>query len=542
MTGTAAATPTLRPSARPILLLARQSLRDTRIRTVVFAYLFAIYAYVQPVGYRRAYRTPGDRRAFADSFGANLGLRLLYGQPHQIQGTSGYTAWRVGGVLAIVAAVFGLLAAVRASRAEEDAGRTELVLALPIGRATVRTAALVAITASVGALGLAEFAGLAIGGIPITGAAYLALAAASVALVCSGIGAVAGELAGTRRAAVGIGGLLVGVAFLLRVLADTVDGTGWLRWLTPLGWAEELRPLTGPRPWVLLLPAAGSATLPFVARRLSARRDVGTGLLPSHDRTAPHLRLLHSPTLQAARSHRGAFTAWLGALAIFLFILGVVSHSVSDADIPASAQRQIAKLGSGAIVTPVGYLAFLFLFVTLALTLYAGTQISALRQDELQHLETLLAQPVGRVRWLAGRMVLAAVAAGALALVAGLAAWSGARATGVHIGLPSLLGAGANTLPVTGLFLGVGALAYAALPRAGSGVLYGLVTVSFLWQLVGSLLGPPHWVLDLSPFAHVGLLPVQPFRPATALVLLGIGLLGALGALAVFRRRDLALS
>ena len=57
-----------------------------------------------------------------------------------------------------------------------------------------------------------------------------------------------------------VGGGVVGVLFLLRVIADTSSGLSWLRWTTPLGWAEELRPFTGIRPAVLLLPlAAGLA-------------------------------------------------------------------------------------------------------------------------------------------------------------------------------------------------------------------------------------------------------------------------------------------
>ena len=36
------------------LVLARRGLRDARIRTVSFALLFAVYAYIQPVGYRHA--------------------------------------------------------------------------------------------------------------------------------------------------------------------------------------------------------------------------------------------------------------------------------------------------------------------------------------------------------------------------------------------------------------------------------------------------------------------------------------------------------
>jgi ABC-2 type transport system permease protein len=102
-----------------------------------------------------------------------------------------------------------------------------------------------------------------------------------------------------------------------------------------------------------------------------------------------------------------------------------------------------------------------------------------------------------------------------------------------------MLEAGANCLPVALLFLGIAALAYALAPRASAGIAYGLVTVAFLWQLVGSLLGAPTWLADLTPFAHVGLVPTQPFRAGAAAVMLAIGTVSALAAIGVFRRRDL---
>jgi ABC-2 type transport system permease protein len=540
MTDSSSAATRFAPRSRvTVSLLARQALRDTRIRTMVFAYLFAVYAYVQPVGYRNVYRTASERDAFARDFAGNIGLRLLYGDPHHIQTTAGYTAWRVGGVLALAAAAFGLLAAVRALRAEEDSGRGEFLLAGPVTRRSVSSAAASAIAGGICVLWLAEFLGLLIAGLPVGGSAYLALATTSVALVFVGVGAVTSQLGATRRAALGLASLAAALAFLLRVLADTLPGATWLRWLTPLGWAEQLRPLTSPRPLVLLLPAVAAALLALVAIRLGARRDIGTGLVATRDRAAPRTTLLRSPMLVALRDQRGVLIVWLGAVVVFMLILGVVSHSLSPADVPANVQDEIDKLGTGSLVTPTGFLAFLFMLVTLALSLFAGGQIGALWQDETQHLETLLAQPVGRRRWLAGRIVLSGLAAVGLALAAGLAAWAGAIATGVHVTLPSMIEAGCNALPVTVLFLGLGALAYALVPRAAGGMCYGLVVASFLWQLVGSLLSPPRWVLDLSPFAHVALVPTQPFQPLAAVVMIAIGLLTVSVALIAFDRRDL---
>jgi ABC-2 type transport system permease protein len=97
-----------------------------------------------------------------------------------------------------------------------------------------------------------------------------------------------------------------------------------------------------------------------------------------------------------------------------------------------------------------------------------------------QRLETLLAQPVSRTGWLAGRLLLAACAATTISLV----------------------------------------------------------TVAFLWQLAGSLLGAPTRLVDVTPFEHVGLVPSQPFRAGPALVMLAIGALSALAAIGLFRRRD----
>jgi ABC-2 type transport system permease protein len=146
---------------------------------------------------------------------------------------------------------------------------------------------------------------------------------------------------------------------------------------------------------------------------------------------------------------------------------------------------------------------------------------------------------VGRRRWLGGRLLLATCAAAAISMAAGVFTWAGAASAGVSVSLPRMLEAGANCLPVALLFLGIAALAYAVAPRASAGIAYGLVTIAFLWQLVGSLLGAPGWLADLTPFAHVGLVPTQSFRLGAAVAMLAIGALSALAAIGVLRRRDL---
>ena len=89
------------------------------------------------------------------------------------------------------------------------------------------------------------------------------------------------------------------------------------------------------------------------------------------------------------------------------------------------------------------------------------------------------------------------------------------------------------------LFLGLAALAFALLPRASTGIAYALVIGTFLWQLVGSRVGAPAWLVDLTPFQHVALVPAEPFRLGAAAVMLTIAAVAATVAVAAFRRRDL---
>jgi ABC-2 type transport system permease protein len=516
-------------------------LRDARVRTIAFAYLFGLYAYIQPVAYRDSYKTLASRILFARAFADNKAVRLFYGEPHNLLTVSGYAAWRVGGTLAIFAAIFGLLAAVRAMRTEEDAGRVELVLAGLVGRPAAYLASLTAIALGVLILWLAESVGFIAGGLSVGGSAYLALATTSLVPVCVGVGALASQLAPTRRMALELGGAILGVSFLLRVIADTATGLGWLRWVTPLGWAEELRPFAGAQPLVLILPVAASALLLVIAARIAAHRDVGTGLLQARDSAPPRLALLSSPSAQALRTERTSLIVWLGGIGAFAYILGVVAKSTSSAGISKSLNRELGELGTGSITTPTGYLGFTFIFFVLAISLFVCAQIAAARREEAdQQLETLFALPVGRGRWLGGRLLLAAVAATALALAAGLLTWVGAASGGVAISLPKLLEAGANCLPVALLFLGIAALAYAVVPRASSAIAYGLITIAFLWDLVGALLGVPRWLVDLTPFAHIGLVPAQPFQATGAVAMLAIAAAAGLAATWAFSRRDLA--
>jgi ABC-2 type transport system permease protein len=141
----------------------------------------------------------------------------------------------------------------------------------------------------------------------------LGLQFAAAGFMFAAVGAVTAQLTTGAGGARGIAVGVLGAAFLLRVAGD-VSGQagGGLSWLSPIGWAHRIRPYGGERWWVLALPVALAVLLVVVAVALSARRDVGAGLLPprSGPAAAPGLR---SPLALAWRLHRGLLAGWTAA-------------------------------------------------------------------------------------------------------------------------------------------------------------------------------------------------------------------------------------
>jgi polyether ionophore transport system permease protein len=127
---------------------------------------------------------------------------------------------------------------------------------------------------------------------------------------------------------------------------------------------------------------------------------------------------------------------------VFAFVVGAISDSVSSAGVSEGLERRLEKLGGASVSSPTGYVSFSFLFFVLAISLFACSQIAALRHEESeQRLETLLALPVGRGSWLLGRWALAILGTAALAAVAALLTWAGAVSEGAGITLPDMLAA-----------------------------------------------------------------------------------------------------
>jgi ABC-2 type transport system permease protein len=529
------------PPARSVIpSIVLHALRGERVRLIVIGVICAAYAAGQVVGFRETYPSAADRVRFAHVFSDNIALRLFYGVPHDLATVAGYAEFRVVGILAIVTAAWSVFAAVRALRGEEDTGCYELILAGAVGRGGAVMAILAALAAECLLIWLVTtFAFLLAGALPgdmtARESALTAAALVAPAVVFATVGALASQLAPTRRSAQAGGVGAVGLAVLLRIAADVGHGVGWIRWLTPIGWAEEIRPVTAPRPAVLLLFAAAALVIAAAAVAVARRRDIGGSVLHGRAVVPSRTALLGSPTQAALRAELPTLAGWAVSAGLFAALLGGFAGSIAE----EIGKTHIHTYGL-ALSTPAGYLAVVFSLFVLLVALFAVSHVGGLRDEESSgRLETLFALPVGRRRWLAGRLVIAAAATAALALLLGVCAWAGAAVADAGVGLTGLLAAGANSIAASLLFLALGVLLFAWLPRPSPGIAFGLVGVAFLWELLGGLLGAPGWVDSLSPFHHVTQVPVAAADLSGTAVMLALAAVAAVAAVDRFARRDL---
>jgi len=490
-------------------------------------------------GYVLAYPDPADRAVVAASIGGNPGLAALFGTPRALETVAGFTEWRVLGVLPLVGAVWALLAGTAALRGEEDAGRWDVLLAGPRSRRATTGWGLAGLGLSLLVLAVATTVtavGTGARALDLAGTLWTAAALLVAPAVFLAVAAVCSQLGGTRGQALQLGAAVLGAAYLLRVAGTAVDGLEWLGWLSPLGWVDRVAPLTEPDGLPLAVAGVATVALAGLAALLAGRRDAGAGLLagrrPPRSRTA----LLSGSLGLAARLARGAGIGWLVGLAVVGVVLGLVAPTASEA--LADSQLDLGLPSGGATGGVPAFLGAVFLLVTLLLSLQAAGQAAAARdEEEAGRLDTLLALPVGRLRWLGGRLAVGAALLAAGGVVAGVAAWAGTVLGDAEQPLGELVAAGLTPVPAALVVLGLGALLLGVAPRWTSLAAYGYVAAAFLLEVLGGLFGLPETVLGLSVFHQVPLVPAVDPEPATAVATAAVAaLLAGAGSLALVRR------
>jgi len=127
--------------------LAKLALRRDRIMLPVWIYLILAGVSANAYTFGRLYKTPSSRSALVASAQSNPALLFLYGR---LNGDSvgALTAWRFGVWGALIAVLMTIFIVIRHTRADEEAGRLELIGSARVGRQAPLVAALLVAVAA----------------------------------------------------------------------------------------------------------------------------------------------------------------------------------------------------------------------------------------------------------------------------------------------------------------------------------------------------------------------------------------------------------
>jgi ABC-2 type transport system permease protein len=534
-----------RPRRSPRTVVAGQTARRAVRSGVIWGCIFGVSIASSAISYTTIYKTEAQRNALAAAYGSNKATSALFGPAPGLQNVAGFTVFKISMTLIVLGAVWGLLTSTRLLRGEEESGRWELFLGGQTNRRGATIQALVglgfgvlalwALTAMITIL-TSRDARVDIAAGP---ALYFALAMVTTAVMFLAVGGLTSQLGATRRQAASYAAVFLGLAYAVRMIADAGVGLHGLIWASPLGWVEELQPLTAPQPLALVPIFGFTAVLAVIAVRLAGSRDVGASVVPDRTTGEPHLRLLSGPTGLAVRMTRPAVIGWWAAIAVSGFLYGLIAKSAGGTISGSSVHKVFSKLGaSGTGAEAVLGVCFLVLAVLVAFV--GAGQLTAARSEESEgRLDHLLVRPVSRTSWLGARLLVAVAVLLVSGVGAGAFVWLGAATQHTGVGLTALLEAGVNLVPPAVAILGIGVLTFGIRPRMVSVVIYTLLGWSLLIVIVGGIGAVNHWVLDTSVFHQMASAPaVAPHWEANG-IMVAIGCTGALLGGLAFRRRDL---
>ncbi|HEX2849429.1 MAG TPA: hypothetical protein VHN98_02710 [Acidimicrobiales bacterium] len=521
-------------------VLVRLALRRSRVLAGAWLGVFVLMAWGSAAATVGLYPTASSRLAAAEAVNGSQALVALYGRVYDPTSLGAIAMIKMGGIGAVFVAVVAIVLVVRHTRGDEESGRFELVGSGVMGRLAPLTAALLTATVVAATLAALTALVLAAAGLPADGSLAFGLAWGGVGLAFAAIAAVTAQLTASARTATSFAVAVLAVVYVLRGVGDAAGTAGlrWLTWMSPIGWSQQFRPYAGNRWWVLLITLVFTIATSATAYVLAAGRDMGTGLLPSRPGPPTAAPSLRSPLTLAWRLQRTSFLAWAIGFVALGALLGSMASGVGGFFESDNARELFTKLGGQKALAD----AFLAVELGAAGIVAAAFGIQSMmraRAEETSGLaEPVLAGAVSRTRFALAHVGVAAGGATAL-LALGGAAVGVARAVQLHDGaeIGRLLGGGLAHAPAAWVLIAVVAAAYGFVPRA-IGVGWGLLAAFVLLAEIGPLLDLSHWVLDLSPFAHVPKVPGGAFTatPLVALTALATVIGGA--GIAGFRRRD----
>lgn len=513
--------------------LVRLAVRRDRVRLSVWIGALTLMMVYAPNAIQLAYPSEEQRLTRVNLLKTPAGMMLggpMFGGNESDLGAM--MANELMLTLIIAASILTVMTVIRHTRAEEENGSAELVLASVVGRHARTAAALILVGSANAVLAVTMTVAMSATGFDVVNTAAMCLGITAVATVFGATAAVTAQLWRQSRTATGAALGTLAAAALVRGAGDVIDHSGSaLSWFSPIAWAQQMRAFVDVRWWPLALLVLFTLALIAAALALESRRQYDAGTIPSSGEHPGAHRIAGLLGLHVTLQ-RGQTIGWSVGLFVAGMAFGSMTSSLQDAARGNELlARVLAAQGADGVYTTMTQ------FLAAAATAYVVSAVVRVYADERSGLgEAVLAGAVPRWRWLLTAVLAALLGAAVLMFFAGFGNGLGAAVTtGEPMTVVRLTLAGLAFVPALAVVAGVAALAVAVRVPV-----IGWLTVAFVVGALylGALLRLPRWLIDLSPVGHIKAPSEIPVIAMIAMVVVAAALTAVAGF--VYRNRDAA--
>ena len=522
-------------------ILSRFILRRDRFRISIWLFSLTALTFLVAQAFADLYGTEEERQAIAETM-LNPAMTAMVGPAY---GIDNYT---IGAMFAhemllftaIAFALMSILLVARHTRADEEAGRIEMIRSLPTGRLS-NLAATVVVVCGVNILfailiGFGLYV-MGIESIDLEGSLLYGAALGATGIFFTAVTAVFAQLSENARGTIGFAFTVLGVSYLIRAIGDVGNKT--LSWFSPLGWVVSAEVYVTNYWWPIALTVGVALLLIILAFYLSAIRDLGSGFLPAKPGRRHASIFLQSPLGLLVRLQRTSLIAW----GIGMFILGASYGSIfGELESFFSDNEMLAEL-----LTPIEGFSLTDQFITMLMSIMAMlSTVPALMamnkvfgEEKKNRTEHLLGRAVSRTRLMGSSYVVSIVTSFVMLSLAAIGLWSAGNAVmeeGLEFG--TLYGAAIVYLPAMWIMIGLAALLIGAAPKL-TGLTWLYLIYSFIVVYLGGLLQFPEWLGNLTPFGQIPNIPVEDMDYMKVSILVVIAIVVTVVGFVGYNRRDI---
>ena len=492
--------------------------RRERLISAVWILSLVLFSMAVAPAMSNMFPDAASRNQFASSFNNPIMIAMM----GPIYGADNYTAGAMyGGMMllwySIAVAVMNIFFVVRHTRADEQAGRVEVVRSLPTGRLANLNATMMSALILNVVLGLLTGLGLAVLGIEdmgFAGSMAYGAATAGIGLVFAAIAALFAQLSSNASGASGLSFLSIGVFYMIRAAGD-MQGNEIISCISPLGLVLRTQAYVENNFWPALVMLLTAVVISGFAYWLNSIRDMGQGFIAARPGRAGASVMLRSPLGLAWRLLRGMLIIW--AIVVFVLgasyasVVGEIDSFIGDSPeymtligVPVDTLSTLSTADQAKVVVD-----SFGTFVTLMMTLLAivpliNAVMKVSAEEKEGRAENVLTRAVPRCRYMLGYIVLAFAASAVLQFLTASGLYITAAAVVGNnnpFTFSELLKSFFAFLPALWIMIGFTVCIIGLLPRL-TGVVWGYFGVVAFASLMGRLV-LPDWAMNITPLHFV---------------------------------------